>query len=285
MDNEGIFNLLDFASLIQLAAGFYIVFIAIEYKQSFAALLSERLLNFKQQIISRYQSFEIKEYELDDFSKREHYQNGQGKKALEQTKAKQENLSVLISDKITVLSSYIDKICRCDVFRYLSIYMFIYCLVILFVSGLMRVHFMVMVKYVAFYTLLSYAIMGLSAILGCFVHVIDKHSILWLVITFAVSLIALIVPMTCVEYIHLECVNESSKLFIKNGVVIAATLLPYLTFLLFIILFAKSSFAIKKKCKNEEMEVVNIYEEIRNEIDIMNGQVKQEEREKALAEE
>lgn len=33
------------------------------------------------------------------------------------------------------------------------------------------------------------------------------------------------------------------------------------------------------------MEVVNIYEEIRNEIDIMNGQVKQEEREKALAEE
>ena len=64
MDNEGIFNLLDFASLIQLAAGFYIVFIAIEYKQSFAALLSERLLNFKQQLISRYQSFEIKEYEL-----------------------------------------------------------------------------------------------------------------------------------------------------------------------------------------------------------------------------
>ena len=58
-----------------------------------------------------------------------------------------------------------------------------------------------------------------------------------------------------------------------------------MTFLLFIILFAKSSFAIKKKCKNEEMEVVNIYEEIRNEIDIMNGQVKQEEREKALAEE
>lgn len=163
--------------------------------------------------------------------------------------------------------------------------MFIYCLVILFVSGLMRVHFMVMVKYVAFYTLLSYAIMGLSVILGCFVHVIDKHSILWLVITFAVSLIALIVPMTCVEYIHLECVNESSKLFIKNGVVIAATLLPYLTIFTFIILFAKSSFAIKKKCKNEEMEVVNIYEEIRNEIDIMNGQVKQEEREKALAEE
>ena len=52
-----------------------------------------------------------------------------------------------------------------------------------------------------------------------------------------------------------------------------------------IILFAKSSFAIKKKCKNEEVVVINIYKEIRNEIDIMNGQVKQEEREKALAEE
>lgn len=86
MDNEGIFNLLDFASLIQLAAGFYIVFIAIEYKQSFAALLSERLLNFKQQLISRYQSFEIKEYELDDFSKREHYQKVKGKKHLNKPK-------------------------------------------------------------------------------------------------------------------------------------------------------------------------------------------------------
>ena len=285
MDNESIFNLLDFAPLIQLAAGFYIVFIAIEYKHSFAALLSERLLDFKQQLTTRYQSYEVKDYELDDFSKREHYQTGHGKKALEQTKAKQEKLSALISDKIKVLSSYIDNVCRCDVFRYLSIYMFIYCLAILFVSGLMSVHFMLIVKYVAFYTLLSYAIMGISVILGCFVHVIDKHSIIWFVFTLAISFIDLIVPLICVEYIHLECVNESSKLFIKKGSVIAATLLPYLTFLLFIILFAKSSFAIKKKCKNEEVVVINIYKEIRNEIDIMNGQVKQEEREKALAEE
>lgn len=56
MNNEEIYKLLDFAPLMQLAAGFYIVFIAIEYKHSFAALLSRHFMNFKQQLIDRYQS-------------------------------------------------------------------------------------------------------------------------------------------------------------------------------------------------------------------------------------
>mgnify|MGYP004619303477 FL=1 len=135
MNNEEIYKLLDFAPLMQLAAGFYIVFIAIEYKHSFAALLSRHFMNFKQQLIDRYQSFEVEEFELDIFAKREHYQTGEGKKALEQTKAKREKLAALIADKKVVLSVYIDKVCRCDVFRYLSIYMFIYCLVILLCLG------------------------------------------------------------------------------------------------------------------------------------------------------
>ena len=54
MNNEEIYKLLDFAPLMQLAAGFYIVFIAIEYKHSFAALLSQHFMNFKQQLIDRY---------------------------------------------------------------------------------------------------------------------------------------------------------------------------------------------------------------------------------------
>ena len=57
-----------------------------------------------------------------------------------------------------------------------------------------------------------------------------------------------------------------------------------MTFLLFIILFAKSSFAIKRKCKLEEVEVINMYKDLKSEIEAMNGQVKQEEREKALVE-
>ena len=283
MNNEEIYKLLDFAPLMQLAAGFYIVFIAIEYKHSFAALLSRHFMNFKQQFIDRYQSFEVEEFELDIFAKREHYQTGEGKKALEQTKAKREKLAALIADKKVVLSVYIDKVCRCDIFRYLSIYMFIYCLVILFVSGLMGVHFMAIVDYVAYYTLLSYIIMVTSVILGWFVHCIDKRTILWLFITLFISFFSLIVPLGCIAYIHLGWDNEI-KLFVKNGSVIASAFLPYVTFLLFIILFAKSSFAIKRKCKHEEVEVINMYKDLKSEIEAMNGQVKQEEREKALVE-
>lgn len=283
MNNEEIYKLLDFAPLMQLAAGFYIVFIAIEYKHSFAALLSRHFMNFKQQFIDRYQSFEVEEFELDIFAKREHYQTGEGKKALEQTKAKREKLAALIADKKVVLSVYIDKVCRCDIFRYLSIYMFIYCLVILFVSGLMGVHFMAIVDYVAYYTLLSYIIMVTSVILGWFVHCIDKRTILWLFITLFISFFSLIVPLGCIAYIHLGWDNEI-KLFVKNGSIIASAFLPYVTFLLFIILFAKSSFAIKSKCEHEEVEVINMYKDLKSEIEAMNGQVKQEEREKALVE-
>lgn len=283
MNNEEIYKLLDFAPLMQLAAGFYIVFIAIEYKHSFAALLSRHFLNFKQQLIDRYQSFEVEEFELDIFAKREHYQTGEGKKALEQTKAKREKLAALIADKKVVLSVYIDKVCRCDIFRYLSIYMFIYCLVILFVSGLMSVHFMAIVDYVAYYTLWSYIIMVTSVILGWFVHCIDKRTILWLFITLFISFFSLIVPLGCIAYIHLGWDNEI-KLFVKNGSIIASAFLPYVTFLLFIILFAKSSFAIKSKCEHEEVEVINMYKDLKSEIEAMNGQVKQEEREKALVE-
>lgn len=283
MNNEEIYKLLDFAPLMQLAAGFYIVFIAIEYKNSFAALLSQHFMNFKQQLNDRYQSFEVEEFQLDIFAKREHYQTGEGKKALEQTKAKREKLAALIADKKVVLFAYIDKVCRCDVFRYLSIYMFIYCLVILFVSGLMSVHFMAIVDYVAYYTLLSYIIMVTSVILGWFVHCIDKRTILWLFITLFISFFSLIVPFGCIAYIHLGWDNEI-KLFVKNGSVIASAFLPYVTFLLFIILFAKSSFAIKIKCKHEEVEVINMYKDLKSEIEAMNGQVKQEEREKALVE-
>lgn len=84
-------------------------------------------------------------------------------------------------------------------------------------------------------------------------------------------------------YIHLGWDNEI-KLFVKNGSIIASAFLPYVTFLLFIILFAKSSFAIKSKCEHEEVEVINMYKDLKSEIEAMNGQVKQEEREKALVE-
>lgn len=277
MKTVEIINLLNFAPLLQLAAGFYLVFIAIEYKKSFAALLSEHLYDFKNNLEIRFKSFVIEKCVLDAFGSREHYQLGKGKKTLEQTMLKREKLDSLIITSKNELATYIDNVCRCDVFRYLSIYMFAYCLVLLFVSGLITKHTLLFVAgYVAFYTFISCLVVLVSLILSRFIHTIDRYKNLYIGISFVVVVLSILLPIKFRLTFHLCSTNMW---------IIISALLPFITFLIYMILFAIKAQSVKSECKQKEQNVKLLFDEVQSEIDAMNGQVKQEEREKALTEE
>lgn len=272
-----IISLFNFAPLLQLAAGFYLVFIAIEYKKSFAALLSEHLYDFKNNLEVRFKSFVIEKCTLDAFGSREHYQKGKGKQALEQTMLKRERLDSLIITRKKELSTHIDNVCRCDVFRYLSIYMFAYCLVLLFLSGLITEHNLLFVAgYVAFYTIISCLVVLASIILSWYVRIIDRCKVLYIEISFVVVALSTLLPVIW---------RLTFDSYWMNIWIIISVLLPFITFLIYMLLFSIKAHTVKRECKQKEQDVKSLFDEIQSEISAMNGQVKQEEREKAFPEE
>ena len=279
MEGNTILHLIDFSPLIQLAAGFFVLFIVIDYTKSFSSLLSIHLFDFQGVLKKKKNKYQLeKESSLQRFIENGHFREGNGKKSLEDTKDKIDKLNIKLAEKSEETETVIAENCRCDVFRYMSIYMFLYCLAVLFVAGL-RVSELACLHYLGGYTAFSY----LTALfVTCINHRYRKCSdrnVVCLYVTLVIIIASFLLPIfglnqpfgrgtQCVE---LACITT----------VISSVILPYIVFLLYIFIVWKRSKSIF--CKIDEIDNLQTdYEEIQKDIDTMNGYVNQEEREKEL---
>lgn len=272
-------HLIDFTALVQLSAGFYIAFIAIEYTKSFSSVVSRHLLNFEGNIIHKLAELSIEKKVLEEFANHNHYKEGAGKRALEQTSLDIDSLNTNINDKKDKINQYIKKVCRFDMFRYLSIYMFIYCLVVLFVSGL-RKDEQIWLNFQAWFTVLSYGISLFCFIISIWLHDTNKYD-RWLINgTLILTVLIFIASIYC-KNIH-PILSSNDGINWWDTIVIVTVLLPYLVFCLYILLTAFSYKQINSKLKGFLSELETQRNPIKTDIQNMEGQVRQEEREKRI---
>lgn len=279
MEKFTILHLIDFSPLIQLAAGFFVLFIVIDYTKSFSSLLSKHLFDFHGTLKKKMDKYRLdKESCLQRFIDNGHFREGNGKKSLEDTKDKIDKLNATLNDKRKETESVIADDCRCDVFRYMSIYMFLYCLTTLFVAGL-RVSELASLHYLVIYSGFSY----LTAIFAtCINHRFRKCSDrngVCLLVTLGIIIASFLLPVLGIA-LNLGL----SKLWLEivcNTTVISSVILPYIVFLMYILIIwwrSKSIF-----CKIDEIDNLKTeYQGIQEEISAMHGYVNQEEREKEL---
>lgn len=130
--------------------------------------------------------------------------------------------------------------------------------------------------YVAFYTIISCLVVLASIILSWYVRIIDRCKVLYIEISFVVVALSTLLPVIW---------RLTFDSYWMNIWIIISVLLPFITFLIYMLLFSIKAHTVKRECKQKEQDVKSLFDEIQSEISAMNGQVKQEEREKAFPEE
>lgn len=219
-----------------------------------------------------------KESCLQRFIDNGHFREGNGKKSLEDTKDKIDKLNATLNDKHKETETFIADDCRCDVFRYMSIYMFLYCLAVLFVAGL-RVSEMASLHYIGIYTGFSY----LATCSAIFINhryrkCSDKNGVC-LYVTIGIIIASFLLPVLGLS-LHFGWPKPWIETA-SNTIVTSSVILPYIVFLMYILIIwwrSKSIF-----CKIDEIDNLKTeYQGIQKEISAMHGYVNQEEREKEL---
>lgn len=279
MEKFTILHLIDFSPLIQLAAGFFVLFIVIDYTKSFSSLLSKHLFDFHGTLKKKMDKYRWdKESCLQRFIDNGHFREGNGKKSLEDTKDKIDKLNATLNDKHKETETFIADDCRCDVFRYMSIYMFLYCLAVLFVAGL-RVSEMASLHYLGIYTGFSYLATGSAIYINHRYRKCSDKNGVCLNVTIGIIIASFLLPVLG-SSLHFELPKPWIETA-SNTIVISSVILPYIVFLMYILIIwwrSKSIF-----CKIDEIDNLKTeYQGIQKEISAMHGYVNQEEREKEL---
>lgn len=273
-----ILHLLDFAPLIQLAAGFYIVFIVIDYSKSFTYIIAKHVFNFKGQLSEKLSELKYNaNASLERYETNEHFKEGKGKKSFESTKLSIDSFNKDIDDKIKSESISIDNTCRCDLFRYLSIYMFLFCICALFVSG-MRRHEYEWLQMMMALTSISF-IISISLILASYkIYNTQKFDRCCLCLIIIMNIAAIVVALVFKNR-NLD-INLDTKKVLLDWTVISTVVLPYLDFWGFMVIIFVKSRKIEKNCRNLVQSFSKRKKEIDKELNDMQGYLNQEEREK-----
>lgn len=272
-------HLIDFAPLLQLAAGFFVMFIAIDITKSFSLLLSTHVYDFKGELANRVSKYKMDKECLELFRGQPHFQTGAGRKSLEETNNNIEELDTLLQQFQISTAELIDDECRCDTFRYLSIYMFIFCLLALFVAGL-RKDELIWLQSMALFTCLSCLVVIVTVSFNHKLKKCNKYNQLCLIVTLIIVLVSVVASFFA-KNIHLN-LNTSQMIFCSDCTILMVVALPYLVFVIYSIIVFCHSLSIRKRIANIDNEVKEIYSQIQQELTDMRGYLNQENRELSL---
>ncbi|MDO5765254.1 MAG: hypothetical protein Q4P84_06115 [Elusimicrobiales bacterium] len=221
MDNSITLHLIDFAPLLQLAAGFFVMFIAIDVTKSFSSLLSTHVFDFKGGLARKISEFIISNESLSFFDEQPHFQTGDGRKSLEITSKNIEKLNAKLNNLQKSITQSIDDDCRCDVFRYLSIYMFIFCLATLFMGGF-REYEQMWLRSMVVYSILSYVIVIITASCNKKVKKCSEYNqtciLFTAIITIVIIVISFLLEDSFLELIMLDISSFSDWFYCGNSI-------------------------------------------------------------------
>ena len=280
METLNMLHLLDFAPLFQLAAGFFIVFVVIDYSKSFAAVLSTHLFNYKNVIKIKVNELKVSENSIEELEEVEYFRN-EGRKDYVRQKTEIREHNKNADEIVEKMNAYVDINCRYDLFRYICIYMFVYCLAAMFYGGLMtdEIHWL---HSFGIYVAVSCVFMMLAACTGYFFRDTSKINNTLLLSTLLLSVISVVFPFFFADYhcgLSKDCVES-----LTNWLLVFSVLMPYLLFILYIFFTMSVYLSIKKELYSYFKKLSKSKEDLKKKQEDMEGLKNTMERNKALEE-
>lgn len=217
-------ELSDFLTLIQLAAGLNIAFVAVEVSQGYTRILSGKVFNIKQLLDTAFENIKYTIYEnrkaLDSTSSTEVDGKSTTNK-IEEVKREYEKLEKKIEDAIANIEKTSDLKCNFKCFSGLSLMMFFFCCTLLFLAPFN----VISLAFLLTLLILIYSIIG---------WIFDESrffcNLKFVIVEFTVGLIICVVLWFCIR----NC--DGYKSFIKSFndiTIIIAALLPFVNFIAF----------------------------------------------------
>lgn len=280
MESLNILHLLDFAPLFQLAAGFFIVFVVIDYSKSFSAVLSLHLFDYKNAIQKKVKELRVSEDSIETLGEVEYFKtNGRKDYVRQKTEIREHNKSA--DEIVEKMGKYVDNNCRYDMFRYICINMFVYCITAMFYGGLKTDEILWLHSF-GIYVVVTGIIMVVAAFTGYFCRDTSNHNNLLLLCTLLLSAILGVLPFFIADY-HLGLSIDSVE-SLTNWLIVLSVLLPYALFILYIFFTMSVYLSIRKELNSYLKKLSESKEEIEKKQKDMEGLKNTMERNKALEE-
>ena len=229
----------DFTPLIELAATLNIAFVAVEVAKGYTNILLNKVFNFKDLINQDFDSLESRiTLNKDSLEHIEPTLVGSGKTnhLIEATKRQYEVILKEVNDKKEELHQWADNNCEFKCFSGLSLMMFLYCCLLLFLS--------------AFDYSFSIGISTIFTIVYCVISYIhNKRSVCCsLKFVIAIFIVNLLISMPFMGIDALWTTQFFS--YLESPIIITAALLPFANFVVFYIM-------IMRKVKDMKQTVTN----------------------------
>ena len=217
-------ELSDFLTLIQLAAGLNIAFVAVEASRGYTRILSGNVFNIKQLLDAAFENIKYTISEnrkaLDSTSSTEVDGKSTTNK-IEEVKREYEKLEKKIEDVITNIKNTSDLKCNFKCFSGLSLMMFFFCFTLLFLNPFKVISLVFLITLL----ILIYSIIG---------WIFDESrffcSLKFVIFEFVCGVIICVILWLCIR----DCVGYKSFVESFNDVnIIIAALLPFVNFIAF----------------------------------------------------
>lgn len=166
METQTLTTLLNFAPVYQILASFFIIFIAIEYSKSYTSIIAKHIFDIEG-IHERYKlKLKVDENvintELDDSKWKENKGLSYKQQFLNDIDSYKTELEV--ADRCVQEAKSVQY--KFESFRYISIYMFVYCMVCLYAAGLLPTSYSAEQNFLLCYSVFSTIIVGLYFLCG-----------------------------------------------------------------------------------------------------------------------
>lgn len=243
-------ELSDFLTLIQLAAGLNIAFVAVEASRGYTRILSGNVFNINNLLNTSFEDIKDTIFKnrktLDGISSTE--VNGKSTtNKIEGVKREYEKLEKKIEDVITNIKNTSDLKCNFKCFSGLSLMMFFFCFTLLFLNPFKVISLVILITLL----ILIYSIIG---------WIFDESrffcSLKFVIWEFVGGVIICVILWLCIR----NC--DGYKSFVEsfnNATIIIAALLPFVNFVAF---FLKMIWRVQNIRKDIKKHLQNLSEEI-----------------------
>ncbi|WP_350456307.1 hypothetical protein [Macellibacteroides fermentans] len=257
----------NFSSLLELAATLNIALVAVEYAKTYTHILAKNVFKFDVEIESAFKKYE------DIFSEKERLSSfqpifvggGSTNNMIEEARRKLELFEEKFIAEKDGLHFYVNNACNSRSLSSLSLYLFLFCVLILFLGGIISIN-MIVKSIIMQFTLLSFIYLLIGWFSGekqkiylkCFSFSSIRHN---LVIFGILFLLALLICCICFIYLPYDYTGNLWGYFI-----IVTVLLPFSNFFVFF-------FKTKNKAKSIKLHIINQSNSINDDYNIVKEKI------------
>lgn len=260
----------NFSSLLELAATLNIALVAVEYARTYTHILAKNVFKFDIEIESAFKKYEDIFSEKDRLSSFQpiHVGEGSTNNMIEEAKRGLELFEEEFNTKKDGLNSYVKEECNSRSLSSLSLYLFLFCVLVLFLGGIISIN-MIVKSIITLFTIFSF----IYLMFGWFSGEKQKNYIKWfsfssirhsLAIFGVILLLSLII--CCICYFYFNYVTSYYTDYLWDCSILVTVILPFSNFLVFFFKTKSKVKSIKLHINSQSNSIDGSYSSIKTKI-------------------